>query len=218
MARYSDLTGGGRAGQSRVGQIVGVETALVVLALLVYVCRIFSRIRPVRNLSWDDYFMTAAIVRIVPGPSLVADHSPIAMWSGQLYRVHAEHPQRIWQAHRVRYAGANRELLTTGVHLRALVGVESDVHEDFGGIHVSPDTKLYRLGNDHEHRHILLGCVGRRHHEPAVHRMRSSEDVLGAGNAWRQMPVSCVRSNGHRRHIRYVGCSHCCHIFDIQSR
>jgi hypothetical protein len=63
MARYTDLNGDGRASQSRVGQILGVETALVVLALLLYTLRIFSRVRPTVKLSWDDLFITLGVVR-----------------------------------------------------------------------------------------------------------------------------------------------------------
>jgi hypothetical protein len=67
MARYTDLNGDGRASQSRVGQILGVETALVVIALLLYMLRIFSRIRPKLNLSWDDLFITLGVVSIAFG-------------------------------------------------------------------------------------------------------------------------------------------------------
>jgi hypothetical protein len=64
MARYADLSGGGRASQSRVGLILGVETAFVVIALLLYTLRIFSRVRPKLNLSWDDLFITLGVVSI----------------------------------------------------------------------------------------------------------------------------------------------------------
>lgn len=69
MARYTDLQGDGRAGQSRVGQIIGPETTLVVLALLLYLLRMFSRVRPTWNLSWDDLFITLGVVRIAFGAS-----------------------------------------------------------------------------------------------------------------------------------------------------
>jgi len=62
MARYNDLQGEGRAGQSRAGQVIGPETALAVLALLVYLLRMFSRVRPTRNLSWDDLFITLGVI------------------------------------------------------------------------------------------------------------------------------------------------------------
>ena len=64
MARYNDLNGDGRATQSRVGQIVGVETTLFAIAVLLYILRIFSRIRPVNKLSYDDYFITLGVVSI----------------------------------------------------------------------------------------------------------------------------------------------------------
>jgi hypothetical protein len=67
MARYTDLNVDGRASQSRVGQILGVETALVVITLLLYMLRIFSRIRPKLNLSWDDFFITLGVVSITFG-------------------------------------------------------------------------------------------------------------------------------------------------------
>jgi hypothetical protein len=65
MARYTDLNGSGRASQSREGLILGVETTLVILAMIVYILRMYSRIRPTLNLSWDDLFITLGVVSIV---------------------------------------------------------------------------------------------------------------------------------------------------------
>jgi hypothetical protein len=44
-------------------KLVAPTTALYVCVLTVYTARIYTRLRPVRNLGWDDLALTAALVR-----------------------------------------------------------------------------------------------------------------------------------------------------------
>jgi hypothetical protein len=49
---------------TRVPLVLGSQTALLVLALLFYGLRIYSRSRPTLNFMWDDFFITLAMVSV----------------------------------------------------------------------------------------------------------------------------------------------------------
>jgi hypothetical protein len=49
--------------ETRVPLILGSQTALLVLALLFYGLRIYSRSRPGPHFMWDDFFITLSMVR-----------------------------------------------------------------------------------------------------------------------------------------------------------
>jgi hypothetical protein len=68
MTRYDQIADGGNANDTRVGMILGVETTLFILGLLLYTLRMYSRIRPKLNLGWDDLFITLAVVSIALEP------------------------------------------------------------------------------------------------------------------------------------------------------
>ena len=47
---------------STAPRLLGITASVLVLGLLLFSARIITRVRPVPNLGWDDYTMTAAIV------------------------------------------------------------------------------------------------------------------------------------------------------------
>jgi len=64
MARYSGSNQASAASNdSRVREILALETALFVLAVLLYLARMYCRTRPTINLGLDDLFITLAVVR-----------------------------------------------------------------------------------------------------------------------------------------------------------
>ena len=46
------------------GRLIGATVPLVILPVLVYSLRIYTHIRPVSNLSWDDWTISIAMVRV----------------------------------------------------------------------------------------------------------------------------------------------------------
>lgn len=45
------------------GRLVGATVPLVIISVLLYSLRMYTRIRPVFNLSWDDWTISVGIVR-----------------------------------------------------------------------------------------------------------------------------------------------------------
>jgi hypothetical protein len=63
MTRY--LTGPDPidAHDTRVPLVLGVTIALFSASFVVWLLRMYTRCRPVRRLSWDDFFISVAMVR-----------------------------------------------------------------------------------------------------------------------------------------------------------
>jgi hypothetical protein len=48
---------------SKAPLLVGITALLHLISLSLFGGRIYTRVRPTVRLGWDDYFMTAAVVR-----------------------------------------------------------------------------------------------------------------------------------------------------------
>ncbi|KAF1814734.1 hypothetical protein P152DRAFT_369220, partial [Eremomyces bilateralis CBS 781.70] len=54
-----------RKDETKVPLLLGVQTTLLVIALILYICRMVSRLRPTFNLHWDDYLITIAVALVI---------------------------------------------------------------------------------------------------------------------------------------------------------
>ncbi|KAF1815683.1 hypothetical protein P152DRAFT_496322 [Eremomyces bilateralis CBS 781.70] len=60
-----------REHETKAPIIVAVHTSLLVIALILYICRMVSRSRPTFNLHWDDYLITIAMVLVLISYSIM---------------------------------------------------------------------------------------------------------------------------------------------------
>jgi hypothetical protein len=65
MTRYLTGPDPNDARDTRVPLVLGITIALFSVSFVVWLLRMYTRCRPVRRLSWDDLFISVAMVRAI---------------------------------------------------------------------------------------------------------------------------------------------------------
>jgi hypothetical protein len=150
---------------TRVPLVLGTQTALLVLALLFYGLRIYSRARPALNFMWDDFFITLAMVS-VKGKHLQSfvTLTLIALRVRHFRHKLQSHIRGIWPPHGINpayQADFNRQIQ---FYIRGHACLECDLLQDQRRMHASSSPARQRgMDLDHVNRNVdsdyCLYCI-----------------------------------------------------------